>query len=358
MSSHPYTKLPTRAHWRRSISRVPYHEVDPVGTPRFVISPKDKVATAGSCFAQHIARRLHDSGFHYFVAEQAHPMFPQHLAREFTYGVFSARYGNIYTARQLLQLFDRAYGAFNPREDYWAEEDGSFADPFRPACNPGGFASVEELRADREQHFAAVRRMFEELDVFVFTLGLTECWLSREDGSAYPVCPGTAAGSFDPDKYEFANFGVTDVVADIEGFVTRLKDVNPSARIILTVSPVPLVATAEDRHVLTSTTLSKSVLRVAADIISRAHSHIAYFESYEIITGNFNRGRYFGDDLREVTEDGVNHVMRLFLKHYAGVEVGVADQPATQVQKNDDFLNRTTAAMAVMCEEEALGVAE
>lgn len=356
MSTHPYAKLPTRAHWRRSISRIPYSEVDPVGTPRFTISPRDKVATAGSCFAQHIARRLHDSGFHYFVAEKAHPMFPQHLASEFTYGVYSARYGNIYTSRQLVQLFDRAYGAFTPVEDHWLETNGSFTDPFRPACNPGGFASIEELRADREQHFAAVRRMFEELDVFVFTLGLTECWLSREDGSAYPVCPGTAAGTFDPDKYEFANFGVADIVADMEGFLARLNSVNPKARVILTVSPVPLVATAEDRHVLSSTTLSKSVLRVVADMVSRAHSHVAYFESYEIITGNFNRGRYFGDDLREVTEEGVNHVMRLFLKHYAGVEAGAASSaPRAEA---DNFLEKTTAAMAVMCEEEALGVAE
>jgi len=33
-------------------------------------------------------------------------------------------------------------------------------------------------------------------------------------------------------------------------FVRRLREVNPAARVILTVSPVPLVATAEPRHVL------------------------------------------------------------------------------------------------------------
>jgi hypothetical protein len=354
MSAHPYSNLPARAHWRRSISRLPYSEVDPIGTPRFTISREDKVATAGSCFAQHIARRLHSSGFHYFVAEQAHPVFHIGLANEYTYGVYSARYGNIYTSRQLVQLFDRAYGTFSPVEDHWAESDGSFTDPFRPACNPGNFASLEELRADRDQHFAAVRRMFEELDVFVFTLGLTECWRSREDGAVYPVCPGTAAGTFDAAKYEFANLRVDEITADLEAFLLRLKGVNSQARVILTVSPVPLVATAEDRHVLASTTLSKSVLRVVADTIYRTHSHVAYFESYEVITGNFNRGRYYADDLREVTDEGVGHVMRLFLQHYGGVESSDTAHHMEAAQSGDNFLARTAAALAVVCEEEAL----
>ena len=58
------------------------------------------------------------------------------------------------------------------------------------------------------------------------------------------------------------------------------------------------------------------MLRVAAEQVTRRHSHCDYFPSYEIITGNFNRGRYFGDDLREVTPAGVDHVMRLFFHHY------------------------------------------
>ncbi len=354
MNSHPYTNVPARAHWRRSISRVPYAEVDPVGTPRFSIGRDDKVATAGSCFAQHIARHLKSGGFCYYVAEDAHPIFSPYYAEMFNFGLFSARYGNIYTSRQLVQLFERAHGQFVPDEEAWLEPDGSYVDPFRPTCNPGGFASLAELRGDRDQHLAAVRTMFHELDVFVFTLGLTECWRARSDGATYPVCPGTAGGTFDGAKYEFVNLTAEDVIADLRKFLGYLASVNPSARVVLTVSPVPLVATAEDRHVLASTTLSKSVLRLAADVISREHANTAYFESYEIITGNFNRGRYFGDDLRSVTEEGVSHVMRLFLKHYAGVDDGQIEASVAPAPAQDSFINDMRNAMAVICDEEAL----
>jgi len=60
------------------------------------------------------------------------------------YGTFSARYGNIYTARQLLQLVERAYGRFTPDEPVWRRDDGGYGDPFRPRVEPEGFASVAE----------------------------------------------------------------------------------------------------------------------------------------------------------------------------------------------------------------------
>src|SRR5205823_5578884 len=79
------------------------------------------------------------------------------------------------------------------------------------------------------------------------------------------------------------------------------------------------VATAEPRSVLVATTYSKSVLRVAAEEIANHDPGIAYFPSYEIITGQHTRGRYFASDLRSVTEEGVARVMALFLQHYTEI---------------------------------------
>jgi hypothetical protein len=125
------------------------------------------------------------------------------------------------------------------------------------------------VQAQRGAHLAAVRRMFETLDVFVFTLGLTEAWRSRVDGSVYPLAPGVAGGSFDPARHEFVNFPVDEVRADMAEFVHELRKVNRRCRIVLTVSPVPLIATYEPRYVLVSTAYSKAVLRVAAEETAR-----------------------------------------------------------------------------------------
>ena len=316
MSEHPYKSLDKKAFWRRSVADVAPEAVDPVGTFEVRIGPDTKVATAGSCFAQHIARHLKNSGFLYHVTEPGHPLLPAAVRESQNYGLYSARFGNVYTARQLLQLFERAYGRFEPAEDVWEKGPGVFVDPFRPTTQPGGYVSEAEVRADRKQHLAAVREMFETLDVFIFTLGLTECWRSREDGAAFPVCPGVDGGKFDPSRHEFYNQPVEDVIADLTALREGLRSVNPNAQMILTVSPVPLVATAEaDAHVLSATTYSKSVLRVATETLRRRFDNVHYFPSYEIITGAFNRGAYFAPDLRRILEVGVDHVMRLFMTH-------------------------------------------
>jgi hypothetical protein len=316
MGDHPYKSAPSHSSWRRSVAGVRASDVDPVVDIGIKITRETKVATAGSCFAQHIARCLQKSGYNYYVAERGHSVLPESVRLANNYGLFSARYGNVYTARQLLQLFQRAFGMFQPDEDCWQEAPDVFLDPFRPTAQPGGFISELELRLDRAQHLESVRRMFKKLDVFIFTLGLTECWVSRTDGAVFPICPGVEGGIFDSAKHAFCNETVDDVEEEMTSFLMLLARINPNARVILTVSPVPLAATARhDQHVLSATTYSKSVLRVAAEMLSARFPHVHYFPSYEIITGAFSRGAYYADDLRNVLENGVSHVMRLFMKH-------------------------------------------
>lgn len=316
MKNHPYKNLPDKAFWRRTVAEPAAGDVDPVGEFNLSITPQMKVATAGSCFAQHISRYLKNSGYNYYIAEPGHPQIGEAQRAAHNYGLFSARYGNIYTTRQLWQLFQRAYGNFKPSEGVWHESDGVFLDPFRPTTQPGGYVSRLELEVDREQHLRAVRTMFETLDVFVFTLGLTECWQSTDDGAVFPLCPGVDGGVFDRRRHEFYNQDADDVIEDMTQFREALLKVNPAAQIILTVSPVPLMATAEPGgNVLSATTYSKSVLRVAAETMRRRHSDIHYFPSYEIITGAFNKGAYYANDLRNVLETGVGHVMGLFMKY-------------------------------------------
>jgi len=348
MNTHPYSNAEHWRVWRRAVANPAPADVDPVVAFPFRISPEDRVVTAGSCFAQHIARHLRSRGFNYLIAEPAHKLLDRHTAEIFNYGIYSARYGNIYSARQLLQLFQRAYGMFVPLEAPW-EEAGALFDPFRPLIQPGGFASRAEFKVDQEQHFAAVRRAFRELDVFVFTLGLTECWESTLDGAVFPICPGTSHGQFNSNLYALRNLSVEENIADLRQFITLLHRTNPSARVMLTVSPVPLIATAEATHVLAATTYSKSVLRVAAEIVSKI-DHVAYFPSYEIITGAYARGHYFGEDCRSVTEAGVEHVMRIFFRH-ATSNPAERDSVPTEVEQRSFDGGR--GIVQVICEEES-----
>jgi hypothetical protein len=332
---------------------VPPFAIDPMTEVPFKIRPTDKVATGGSCFAQRIAQGLQASGFHYFVAENG----PEHLAPEAAYeqgfGVYSARYGNLYTTRQLVQLFDRAYGQFKPKLEYWTRPDGRYVDPYRPQAVPEGFATPEEVIADREPHFAAARRVFEELDVFVFTFGLTEGWLVKEDGAALQLAPGVSGGEFDTDKYVFWNARPHEVAADFIAFVDRLRSVNAKSKIIVSVSPVPMIATYENRHVLVSNSYTKSALRCAADEVASARPDISYFPSYEMCTGSVNGAQYYTEDQRTISQTGINVVMKLFFDHYTEGKSRRSNVRALKI----DVARETADAAKVVCDEEAIEAA-
>jgi hypothetical protein len=358
---NPYFGRPDYTLWRRSVSRVPASEVDPVVAAPFRLTETDRVATAGSCFAQHIARRLAGRGFNYLVTEPA----PASVgAIDENYGLFSARFGNVYTTLQLRQLFDRAFGMFQPMDQVWHRPDGAVVDPFRPRIQQAGFRSEAELSLDRVAHLAAVRKMFQKCNVFIFTLGLTEGWVAKADRAAVPLAPGVVDNSGSIDDYRFENLEVADMVEHLNVFLAKFRAVNPSAWTILTVSPVPLIATFEDRHVLVSTTYSKSALRVTADMVCRANPKVAYFPSYEIITGPHTRGSYYEDDLRDVTTEGVDRVMSLFFRHYTDL-APVASQaiaappdvrhvPERKLAENpgEDALMQEIAH--IICDEEAI----
>lgn len=345
--THPYQKLDAPHFWSRVVATPAAHELDPMVSSPFTIDASNPVATIGSCFAQNISRFLRNSGLNYFVAERGPESLDEEERWRRAYGVFSARYGNVYTVRQAVQLFDRAFGEWKPDEKPWRLGD-TWVDPFRPHVEPGGWATVDLLDADRQRHLEATRRVFTDTSVLVFTLGLTEGWRSRDTGAVYPVVPGVSGGTYDPACHEFVNFPVTDVIEDLMGFVDRVHSVNSTVRVLLTVSPVPLIATFTDHHVLTATTYSKSVLRVAAAEVEAARPFVTYFPAYEIITAPATGGRYYEPDLRSVTELGVNHVMRVFSRHFV-----VGAEQAHPVAY-DQTRAEISVLSGVVCDEEVL----
>lgn len=351
----PYVGLPDRQFWKKEPGIHDPAAFDPVGEAPFRISTTDRIVTAGSCFAQHVANFLRKAGYNYLVTEPGHPAIPEDLRRRFNYGTFTARYGNLYTGRQLRQLLERAHGEFTPQATSWPRGDGGrVVDPFRPQIQPDGFVSEAELEADRRNHFAAIRTAVRDMDVFVFTLGLTECWADRRDGAIYPLAPGVAGGIWDPDAVEFRNFTYEETLADMEAALGRIRRINPRVRIILTVSPVPLNATYEDRHVFVSTTWSKAVLRLVAEELTRRFENCVYFPSYEIITSPHVRGAYFGPDCREVTEAGVSHVMGLFFAHFSATGAAPPRAAAPSRGEEAEHLAAMQKAIDILCDEEAI----
>lgn len=310
MGSNPYQSQPDSAFWSRAVSKG-FNSEKLINPNEILLNKKDKVTSAGSCFASNLIPYIESAGLTYIRTEQMPKIFAD-LGENLGYANFSANYGNIYTPRQLVQLYKRTLGHFKPEEDRW-RLNGEIIDPFRPGLKFNALSN-EEFDFLTTSHLKATKTAFESADVLVFTFGLTEGWVSALDGSTYPACPGTISGTFDPKKYKFHNFELNEIISDMSEFIELLRANNPKVRFILTVSPVPLVATATNHHVLTATTYSKSVLRVAAEKICQNIPGVHYFPAYELITGPQAPDDYFEADRRNVSAQGVEMVMKTLLE--------------------------------------------
>lgn len=353
MSANPHSKLPRTAYWRSSVARAADRggAIAGLWTPKFEIGRSDKVLTAGSCFAQHISRALQDAGFDWHEAERAPFGLAPATARDFGYGIFSFRTGNIYTTRVLLQWLRWVNDPATQDREVWVE-DGAYFDPVRPQIEPGGFETEDELFDARQATLNALRNGIAQASVLVFTLGLTEGWQNTASGLAYSACPGTIGGVYDSSAHAFHNLGYNEIMADLAAIRVELRRINPDIRLLLTVSPVPLVATAhKDVHVLRATTYSKSVLRAAAGVFSAEHEDVDYFPSYEIVTTPGLPQDMFEDDRRSVRPEAVAFVMQHFMEGLGVDAPDAAPMLRSDVERIGDAVAAASAADDLICEE-------
>ncbi len=208
-------------------------------------------------------------------------------------------------------------------------------------------------------HLKAVRELFETASVFIFTLGLTEAWVGDADGRGLS---GRAGGRRGRGGRLLPQLRHAEVLADLTEFLTKLRVVNPDVRVLLTVSPVPLVATYEDRDAVISTFRQQGdpAGAVCDEVERTSEGRVDYFPSFEIVVAGGYREPNFDADLRSVSEATVARVMDVFSDLYLDVggrsreSAGGSDRTAVLTLAEVDRLD---ALRAVVCDEEKIEAA-
>src|SRR5881628_2878365 len=108
MSKHPYQGIPTYARWKQGVIEGVDAKAFVVGCGFTGLDRTDRVFSAGSCFASNLVPYLERARIAYVRTEERPPVLATAgLAEGLGYEYFSARFGNIYTSRQFLQLLLR-----------------------------------------------------------------------------------------------------------------------------------------------------------------------------------------------------------------------------------------------------------
>lgn len=262
--------------------------------PRPFITRDMWITAFGSCFAQHISEWLmlqqYATGDRLVLINQGkvlHFLYDSHVIR------FGEGMVNTFALRQQFE---------------WALEDKQFSEDL-------WFGSRGELASYSESAREATALLFKESDVFIITLGLAEVWCNKQTGEVF--WRAIPQDRFDPAVHGFRISTVEENRDNLEAIYSIVRKHRPSASIIFTLSPVPLVATFRPVSCITANSVSKAILRVAIDELMRAHDDdplLFYWASYEIVKEYFTDP--YLDDNRHPKPEITEFIMRVFADHY------------------------------------------
>jgi hypothetical protein len=141
---------------------------------------------------------------------------------------------------------------------------------------------METAQADITDHIAQSAKVLTETDIVIFTLGMTEIWESKSRSIVLGSHPGKHFKI--PNDFIFRASTFHENLENLFNAISTLKNINREIKVIITVSPVHLLATFRDRlDVLSASCNSKSILRAVADEVQEIEN-VFYFPSYEIAT--------------------------------------------------------------------------
>ena len=217
----------------------------------FAIEPRERMLFVGSCFANNIGRRFVDDKFRATVNP----------------------YGVMYNPASIMHTVKR-----------WTGE-------LVAAQSEASDSGYDVRQATDESPQTAV-----------FTLGTNHVYILNETGEIVDNCRKRPQRLFTERE-----LSVNECADYLREAVTMLRQINPSVRIIITVSPIRYA-----KYGFHGSQLSKATLLLAADKLTKEMDNVVYFPAYEIVNDELRDYRFYREDMLHPTDQAVEYIWQRF----------------------------------------------
>ncbi len=282
----------------------------PAIQPRFKIQREDRIFAIGSCFARGIEKGLQGVGMRVESVASEFDAFERSRPGVTPLG-FTNKYTVFSTLNDLRWALDP--GCVYPEEAFVPLDDGRWVDlQTNPTLKYGDL----ELTRERRRLINTVNARVADCRVLVLTLGLVEAWRDTRTGLYTNMTPTPEMLRAAPERFLFE-------VTSYDQNRTALEEIHSllaahghrDTQIVVTVSPVPLMATFRGGDVVVANAHSKALLRAAAEEWAARHANVHYFPSYEMVSYS-DPALVWEQDLRHVKGQAAQTIIKWFLKHY------------------------------------------
>jgi hypothetical protein len=245
-----------------------------------MVTPDTKICAFGSCFAANISNWLASRNYSILTKDEG---------------------SNAY----VVACGEGMVNSFVIRQQFeWAFEGKKFDGELWHGYEAESYGYDEEIRK-------ATLDIFSKTELFILTFGLSEVWYDEVTGNVF--WRSIPEDVYDPSRHKFRVTTVEENKDNIREIYRLIRKHRPDAKIITTLSPVPLIATFRPVSCISANSVSKSVLRVALDELMRElgdEGYLHYWPSYEIVTDVFHSP--FKQDRRHLPRGVLDFIMMLF----------------------------------------------
>ena len=248
----------------------------------FKLNHQHKILTIGSCFSDEIGKRLTDLKFDGLINPFG-VIFNSHSIQNLIERSIQKKYFTIADVHQ------------NGEEFFCFDVHSSFNALTKEAV-------LEELNLTLDQ----VHDYILSCDVLMITLGTSWIYEWKTSNQVVATCH-----KVDAKQFEKRLLTTEENLKSLELIVSDLKNINPTIRIITTVSPV--------RHTkdgMIENNVSKARLLDALYQLSLQDNHVEYFPSYELVLDDLRDYRFFKEDLIHPSKQAVDYIWERFSETY------------------------------------------
>jgi hypothetical protein len=248
------------------------------------VNIRDHIMLVGSCFTDHISKRLSQYKFHVLENPNGILFNPASISHSISNYINGKKYKGS----------DLFY--FNELWNSW-EHHSVFSHPGKRDC-------LDEINDSVE----LAHEFLSYTNWIIITLGSSFVYELKDDslggvaGYVAANCHKVPAQHFNHRLLSF-----TEVENYLESIVLSLKQYIPGIKIVFTISPV-----RHSREGLVENNRSKALLHSGVHSMIQNHENVFYFPSYELVIDDLRDYRFYAEDLIHPNYQATNYVWEKF----------------------------------------------
>lgn len=271
----------------------------------FTICHKDSIFSSGSCFSEEIANRLYVNGFQ----------------------ILKNPSGILFNPVSIETSIERTVHDIQPdiSSEFHESNKVFYSLLYHSSVNGSSKKSLTDTIITNQKKSA---RFLKNCKLIIITYGSSICYKHNKSGITAGNCHKIPNTEFS--KYFLTH---TQIVNSIRKTIILLREINCSAKIMFTVSPVIHKANGLVDNMRSKAALISAIYEAISEIDSAW-----YFPSFEIITQELRDYRFYKDDMIHPSDTAIDYVWDLFKKKFFNGESLILAKECEKVYTN--FLHK------------------